>query len=116
MTHPDQLAVRSILDQYYAAFSTLDVQAILPFFHEPAVVVGPQGVYAALTHSDLTAAFSLTMEGLRARGYGRSELSPREVKLLSPSTALVIGVAIRYKTDGNELERAGVTYVMQKAD
>ena len=56
------------------------------------------------------------MEGLRARGFGRSELSVRNVKSLSATATLVTGVAVRYKVDGQELERVGVTYVLHKAD
>ena len=38
------------------------------------------------------------------------------VKRLSVTTALASGIAVRYKTDGQELERVGVTYLLQKAD
>jgi hypothetical protein len=40
----------------------------------------------------------------------------REVWSLSATATLVTGVAVRYKLDGQELERAGVTYVLHKAD
>ena len=56
------------------------------------------------------------MEGLRARGFGRSELSVQHVKSLSATATLVTGLALRYKLDGQELERVGVTYVLHKAD
>jgi len=56
------------------------------------------------------------MEGLRNRDFGRSELSVGHVKSLSASATLVTGVAIRYKRNGQELERAGVTYVLHKAE
>ena len=36
------------------------------------------------------------------------------VKSLSSSAALVGGVAVRYKTDGQQLERVGSTYVLHK--
>lgn len=56
------------------------------------------------------------MEGLRTKEFGRSELSVGYVKSLSASETLVTGVAIRYKRDGQELERAGVTYVLHKTE
>jgi hypothetical protein len=56
------------------------------------------------------------MEGLRAKGFARSELNVRTVKSLSATTTLVTGVALRYKLDGQELELVGVTYVMYKSD
>ena len=109
-------AVMQVLADYYRAFSTLDLQKILPFFHQPSLLVGQQGVFAVTNHAELAVVFTPTMEGLRSRGYGRSELSQPKLSLLSATAALVIGVAERYKTDGQPLDRAGVTYVMQKTD
>jgi ketosteroid isomerase-like protein len=109
-------AVIRVLAEYYAAFSTLDVQAVLPYFHEPSLLIGPQGVLAAPTHAILSAAFTPAMDGLRARGFGRSELNVRDVKSLSATATLVTGVALRYRVDGQELERAGITYVLHKVD
>jgi ketosteroid isomerase-like protein len=112
----EETAVIRVLADYYAAFSTLDVQAVLPYFHEPSVLIGPQGVLAAPTYGVLTTVFTPAMEGLRAKGFGRSELSVRNLKSLSATAALVTGVAVRYRVDGQEFERVGVTYVLYKAD
>ena len=112
----DQAGVVRVLHEYYSAFSTLNVEAVLPFFHEPALLISPQGIFAATTHTLPAAALSPTMEGFRARGFGRTELSVRNLKLLSSTASLVEGVARRYKLDGQELDQAGVTYVLHKAD
>jgi hypothetical protein len=56
------------------------------------------------------------VESLRSRGYGRSELSIRQFKSLSAATILVTGIALRFKIDGQPLERVGVTYLLQKVD
>lgn len=112
----EETAVIQALADYYAAFSTLDVQTVLPYFHEPSVLIGPQGVFVAPTYAILTTAFTPAMEGLRARGFGRSELSVRNVKSLSATATLVTGVALRYDVVGQELERVGVTYMLHKVD
>jgi ketosteroid isomerase-like protein len=112
----DETAVTLFLTDYYRDFTSLDIQAILPYFHEPCLIIGPQGVFAAPTCSVLASAFTPVMESLRGRGYGRSELSIRQLKSLSPATILVTGVALRFKVDGQALERVGVTYILQKAD
>ena len=39
----------------------------------------------------------------------------RDIKLLNLTTMLVTGIAMRYKLDGQELEQAGVTYVLAKS-
>jgi ketosteroid isomerase-like protein len=111
----DEGAVARALDDYYAAFSTLDPQAILPCFHEPSMLVGPQGVFAATTRADLPALFKPTMEGMRARGFGRTVLRRQDLKILSPTTAYVTGVAMRFKTDGQPLDQVGVSYVLHKS-
>ena len=62
----DQASVVRVLHEYYGAFSTLNVEAVLPFFHEPALLISPQGVFASTTHTLLAAALSPTREGFRA--------------------------------------------------
>ena len=112
----NKTAVTRLLTDYYNAFSKLDAQAILPYFHEPSFMIGPGGVAATSTQAALTAILTPAMQGLRARGYARSELSMVRVKPLSATTTLASGVAVRYKADGQELERVGVTYLLHKAD
>lgn len=109
-------AALQTLTGYYKAFSTLDIQAVWPYFHQPSLLIGPQGVFAVPTFATLATVFTPTMEGLRAREFGRSELSVGYVKPLSATATLVTGIAIRYKRDGQELDRAGVTYVLHKAE
>ncbi|HLJ51372.1 MAG TPA: nuclear transport factor 2 family protein [Bryobacteraceae bacterium] len=120
MTAPDTAitdeAALQMLADYYRAFSTLDVQAVWPYFHEPSLLISPQGVFAVPTVATLATVFSPTMEGLRAREFGRSELTVGKVTSLSASATLVTGIAIRYKRDGQELERAGITYVLRKSE
>ncbi len=108
-------AVSQTLADYYAAFSALDVQGVLPYFHEPSLFISLQGVFAAPTFVELTTVFTSAMEDLRTRGFARSELRVADIKSLSATAALVTGVAIRFKRNGQELERAGVTYVLHKA-
>jgi hypothetical protein len=97
-----------------SALST--VEAILPYFHQTVLLIGPPGVLAAPTFAVLASIFVPVIEDLRARGYGRSDLRLQQVKLLSATAALASGVARRYKADGQELERVGVTYLLHKAD
>jgi hypothetical protein len=54
------------------------------------------------------------MEGLRSRHFAKSELINLHLKRLSVNTVIAGGVAVRRKTDGQELERAGVVYVLQR--
>jgi hypothetical protein len=112
----DQAEVVRVLHEYYSAFSTLKIGAVIPYFHEPSLLIGPQGAFAATTHTLLATAVVPAMESLQARGFGRTELSVRSLKSLSATATLVGGVAQRYKVDGQELDQAGVTYVLHRAD
>jgi hypothetical protein len=115
-TNDDQAEVVCVLNGYYGAFSTLKGEVVLPYFHEPSLLIGPQGAFAATTHTLLATAFTPAMEGLRARGFGRTELSVRNLKSLSATAALVGGIAQRYKIDGQQLDQAGVTYVLYRTE
>ncbi len=112
----NQDAVKQVLTDYYKAFSTLTVQSILRYFHEPALLIGPSGVIALPTAEAVVPIFGPVMENLRQREYRRSELSLQQRRLLSATSAFAAGVAIRYKIDGQEMERVGVTYLLHKGD
>src|SRR5882672_5098308 len=109
-------AVKQVLSDYYNSFSTLTVQSILRYFHQPALLIGPSGVFALPTAEAVVPIFGPVMENLRQREYARSEFSLRQLQLLSATSAFATGVAIRYKTDGQEMERVGITYLLHKGD
>ena len=109
-------SVNQVIAEYYRDFSTLNVQAILPYFNEPSLLVGPQGVIPIPNHSALVAVFGPVMQGLRAKGYGRSEFELGYVKSLSSSAALIGGVAVRYNADDQLPERVGITYLLHKTE
>jgi len=112
----DEIAVSEALEEYYRAFSTLNIREILPFLHEPSLVMGPQGVFPLATASAIKPIFGPAMENLRTRGYARSELKSAETRMLGAQTASVTGIAVRYGVGGAEMERAGITYIMRKTD
>lgn len=109
-------ALKMLLAEYYRDFSSLNVQSILKYFHEPCLLVGPQGVIPVPDRAALAAVFGPVMEALRARGYGRSELELGSVKTLSSSAALLGGTAVRYTRDGEQMDRVGVTYLLHKTE
>ena len=112
----DKAAVVQMLTDYYSAFSTLEAQAVGPYFHEPSQLVSAAGVVPTPTRAAVAAAFQPVMEALRARGFARSELVNLHLKRLSASTVLAGGVAVRSRADGQELDRAGVIYLLHKTD
>src|SRR5262245_5616531 len=110
----EEAAATQVLADYYRAFSSLDAQAVRPYSHEPSQLLSPAGVAATPTRAAVAGAFGAMMDALRERGYAKSELSNLHLKRLSATTMIAGGVAVRTRTDGQELERAGVVYLLQK--
>jgi hypothetical protein len=110
----DRAAVTEVLSDYYRDFSTLDAQAVLPHFHEPSQLISSAGVVPTPTRAAVAAAFQPVMDGLRSRQFAKSEPINLHLKRLSVNTVIAGGVAVRRKADGQELERAGVVYVLQR--
>jgi len=116
MPADEEAAAAQVLADYYRAFSSLDAQAVRPYFHEPSQLVSPAGVVATPTRAALATAFQPMMDALRTRGFAKSELIDLHLKRLSATTVIAGGVAVRTKTDGQELERAGVVYLLQNTN
>jgi len=116
MPADEEAAAAQVLADYYRAFSSLDAQAVRPYFHEPSQLVSPAGVVATPTRAALAAAVQPMMDALRTRGFAKSELIDLHLKRLSAATVIAGGVAVRTKTDGQELERAGVVYLLQNTN
>lgn len=112
----DTPTVTEILHRYYRDFSSLDPEAIAPYFHEPCMFITQDRVNAATSLNDLKEGFKIAADGLRARGYTRSELTELRVKKMTAVTVFATGIAVRYKGERDVLERVGVTYLLQKVE
>src|SRR5215831_8147601 len=66
---PMQTALEAI-HEYYDAFSTLDLRAIVSHFCEPSMTVTPSGVLSAPNHTALAESLAPLVDGLRAKAYG----------------------------------------------
>jgi hypothetical protein len=106
-------AIVAIRD-YYKAFSTLELDACVPFFTRPCVFIGLQGTFAVANREDPARVLGPVIEVLRTRDYQRSEYLEPHVTTLTDHTVLVRGVAARYRANGTELERVPVHYLVQQ--
>jgi ketosteroid isomerase-like protein len=110
--------VQTALDtigEYYAAFSTLDMNAIVSYYAEPSMTIASQGMFSASNRTALAGFLAPMIDGLRAKGYGRSEFVQARVTTLGESDALVQGIAVRYTTSGLEMERIPLGYLMHRS-
>src|SRR4029450_12538965 len=85
----EEEAITQTFTNYTQAFQTLDPRAALSYFHIPCMFITPQGVCVLATAADVEALLTQVMEGLKARGYARSEVMDLHVKQMSGNTALV---------------------------
>ena len=109
----NETVIAQTFTDYVQAFQTLKPRAALPFCHVPCMFVAPQGVLVMATAADVEVFFTRVMEGLKARGYARSELTDLQLKQMSQDCAFVSVGRVRYQTDGQELERLGETYALR---
>ncbi len=87
---------------------------MVSYYHEPVVFITPRGVIARATRTDASAVLTEFIERLGAMGAARSEWAESHVKQLSDTLAVAGIVVVRYKADGQELERVGWTYLLHK--
>jgi ketosteroid isomerase-like protein len=110
----DEAAITQTFTSYVQAFQTLNPQAMVPYCEAPCMLISSQGTLVMATPAEIEALFIGLIEGLKARSYGRSELTDLHVKQMSDHIAFVSVSRVRYRTDGQELERLGETYTFRK--
>jgi ketosteroid isomerase-like protein len=112
----DRAVLIQALNDYASAFHSFDEQRVLNSYHEPLILIAGPAVRVMATRADTEAWMKAFWARLKERGFARgSEFSPLHVKQVSPTVAVASAQFVRYKADGQELERNGVTYVLLKA-
>ena len=109
-------AVLRMFNEYVQAFQTLRAPAVASYIHLPCLFIAPQGVVVMASAAEVEALLDKMMEGLKVRGYARSELTDVKAIPLSENIVLVSVSRARYKKDGSQLERLGETYTFRKID
>lgn len=117
MTAPDRQAeIRRFYARYLEAFHTGNAAAVAPFYRAPCLFIADQGVTLLETDAEVERLFGQVIAGLRERNYARSEVRDVQIKDLSARLVLFSGLAVRYTTTGEELERLSATYTLRKSD
>jgi ketosteroid isomerase-like protein len=106
-------AIQQVVSDYYDALGRDPTEAA-SFYGEPVIIVLPTDVLPLNKRADVEAFLTKIVSGFKPLGYSYSKLSDPRIKMLSETTAIYSTVAIRYKTDGSELPRAGFTYLLHK--
>ena len=93
----DENTVLHVFNEYVQAFQTLRAPAVTSYFHFPCMLIAPQGVAVMANATEVESLLDKMMEGLKARGYARSELTDVEAIPLSENIVLVSVSRGRYK-------------------
>ena len=81
------------IHDYYNAFSSLELDACLPFFTLPCMFIGLRGTFAVTSREDLAKVLGPTLETLKTKDYQRSEFIEIQLTTLTDNTALARGVS-----------------------
>src|SRR5262245_32680122 len=83
----DKMTVTKVLDDYAAAFGSLNPTRVAPYYHEPLMLITTPRVSVFATRADIEAWLRPTLERLKERGYARSVWAQLHVKQLTDGLA-----------------------------
>jgi hypothetical protein len=99
----------------FAAFGRgdrTDMEDLRQYYDVPLLLTTDRGALALDSEDSVARALTEQIDGMRAAGYERSELLESRVELLNAVTALYHGHFSRRTSDGSEIGRVRVTYVI----
>ncbi len=102
--------------EYGAAVGSFDAQRLLPYYHQPLTIVTAARTVVLTDPGQIQGFMNPFWDRLKQRGWsGKAESPQIHVRPLGPGVALASVLVVRYRSDGQELERGGFTYVLRKA-
>jgi hypothetical protein len=110
----DEPAITAAVEQYEAAFETLDPRAMIVHSELPLMAVSNRETTVMRSAEDVERYFAAPMTSLRVRRYSRSAVTDFRVKQMSTSLALVIVSRMRFDTRGEQIEWIGETLTLRK--
>lgn len=110
----DQDAVLRVFHEFVGGFQALRASTVASYLHLPCMFVSSRGVAAMSDAAEIESFLATMMQGLKARGYERSELTAVAILPMSDGIILISVRRIRYRCDGSELERLGETYTFRR--
>jgi NTF2-like protein (DUF6841) len=103
--------------EYLAAFAACgrgesDTASLLAYYGVPLLLTTDDGFFALTSGDQVVAAMQQQVDGMRAAGYGRSEIVRSEVTVLNSTSALYQGTYSWHRSDGGEIRRPTLTYLV----
>jgi hypothetical protein len=89
-----------------------DTASLLAYYGAPLLVTTDDGFFALTSDDQVVAVMQQQVDGMLAAGYGRSETLGSEVTVLNSTSALYRGTYSWQKSDGREIRRVTLTYLV----
>jgi hypothetical protein len=108
---------RWFAEEYLDAFAACgrgerEPDSLLAYYGVPLLLATDDGFFALTGDDQVVAAARQQVDGMRAAGYDRSEILDSEVTVLNATSALYRGSFSRRRSDGSEIGRVTVTYLV----
>lgn len=114
MDNKDTQEALEAFHRYTQAFQSLDPRAVVPHFHEPAMMISPRGAVALPTGAAVEQLYARVMAELPAQGYVRTEFSSLVGCRLSNDLAVVTGSGVWKRASGESFNTFGMTYTLRR--
>jgi hypothetical protein len=89
-----------------------DTASLLACYGVPLLLTTDDGFFALTSDDQVVAVAQQQVDGMRAAGYGRSEVLDSQVTVLNSTSALYRGTFSRQRSDGGEISRLTATYLV----
>ena len=89
-----------------------DTAALLAYYGVPLLVTTDDGFFPLTKDDQVVAVVRQQVDGMRAAAYDHSEILDSDVSVLNSASALYRGTFSRQRSDGSEINRLTMTYLV----
>jgi hypothetical protein len=102
---------------YFDAFAACGrgergIDSLLDYYGVPLLLTTDGGFFPLMSADQVVAAVQPQIDGMRAAGYARTEMLTAEITALNATSALYRGAFSYHRSDGAEIRRVTLTYVV----
>ncbi|HYZ90780.1 MAG TPA: hypothetical protein VFA34_00130 [Actinomycetota bacterium] len=108
------MSSRETFDRYVAAWGTVDIAQIAPFYGFPSLFVSPAIHAVVRDREELIALIEPIVAGMKASDYARSDVADVQVRALGANLEEVVCEITRFNRAGDPILRANGAYFWRR--